>query len=242
MLAFIAAVTRASIQEIRLAVGNEQLQGSLLLPADVRGLVILALRSARSERAQTLVRHLRESGLGTLLMPLLTPEEEQLDAETAELRFDIPLLAQRILAQVAALEARVGRRVNLGIVASSTAAAGALVAAAKRPDLVRALVLQGGRPELAVFALSEVQAATLLLVGADDELCIHSNQIASLRLHAPHRLEVIEGAGHRFAEPGKLKQLAALTATWFQKHLHHLPSNPPPPLEIAPGDENAATK
>jgi pimeloyl-ACP methyl ester carboxylesterase len=179
-------------------------------------------------------------------MPLLTPEEEERDRVSAELRFNVRLMAQRILYQIALVEDRIGRRSNCGLVASSTLAAGALVAAAHRPDVVRALVLQGGRPELAVFALPEVQAATLLLVGATDEPCIHANQIASLRMSAPHRLEVIEGAGHRFEEPGKLEQVADLTASWLQKHLHHRPSNPAPPfpssLVVPDADENVATK
>lgn len=209
----------------------------------MRGLVILALRNVFSDRAHALVRSLRSSGLGTLLMPLLTPDEQQADAESGELRFNIRLLGQRILTQVAAAQERLGQRLQLGILASSTAAAGALVAAARRPEAVRALVLQGGRPELAVFALSEVQAATLLVVGAADEKCIHSNEIASLRLHAPHRLEVIAGAGHRFEEPGKLEQVAELSVAWFQQHLHQVSTIPPlaPQLDAC-ADENVATK
>jgi hypothetical protein len=131
------------------------------------------------------------------------------------------------LAQISAVETLVSPRLAFGVLASSTAAAGALIAAAHRPDIIQALVLQGGRPELAVFALPDVRAATLLLVGSSDELCIHSNQIASSRLHAPHQLEIVEGAGHRFEEPGKLHDVAKRTAQWFSRHLLPLPTRPP---------------
>jgi dienelactone hydrolase len=237
-------VARASSEEISLPVGNDRLRGELLLPSDVRAVVILALRSIHGRRARYQVQQLRQRGLGTLLMPLLTPEEEEDDAQTGELRFNVRLLGQRILYQMQAVESRLGGRLELGILASSTAAAGALVAAAQRPEVVRALVLQGGRPELAVFALSEVQAPTLLVVGAADEPCIHSNQIAALRLHAPHRLDVIEGASHRFVEAGKLEEMADLSTSWFERHLRHPQSVPPPAshVELRFRDQRVATK
>lgn len=227
-------MTRATSQEIRIPTGHGELRGTLLLPVELRGLVVLALRSVNSERALSLVGHLRARGFGTLLVPLLTPEEEEVDAQTAELRFNVRLLGERILAQIAAIEPFLNRRVELGILASSTAAAGALVAAARRPEAVRALVLQGGRPELAVFALPEVLAPTLLLVGSADEPTIHSNQIAALRLHAPHRLAMIDGANHRFQEPGKLEEAADVASAWFLEHLHHPGSTPPERADIAP--------
>lgn len=226
-------MARASSEEIALPVGNERLHGELLLPSDVRGVVILAMRSVRGRRARHQVQQLRQRGLGTLLMPLLTPEEDEIDARTGELRFDVRLLGQRILYQMNVVERRLGGRLELGILASSTAAAGALVAAAHRPEAVRALVLQGGRPELAVFALAEVQAPTLLIVGGADEPCIHSNEIAALRLHAPNRLDVIEGASHRFVEPGKLEEMTDLSAAWFEQHLRPPQSVPPPASHVA---------
>jgi hypothetical protein len=215
-----------------------------LLPSDVHGVVILALRSIHGRRARHQVQQLRQRGLGTLLMPLLTPEEEEIDARTGELRFDVRLLGERILYQIDAVESRLGGRLELGILASSTAAAGALVAAAHRPEAVRALVLQGGRPELAVFALGEVQAPTLLIVGGADEPCIHSNQIAALRLHAPNRLDVIEGASHRFVEPGKLEEVTELSVAWFDRHLRRPKSVPPPAsqVEYFGRDQRVATK
>jgi len=222
-------VTRASSQEVRISVGGDELRGALLLPNNVRGIVLVALRSTKTERARVLVQELRERGIGTLLMPLFTSDEEAHDSETAELRFNVRLLGRRILMQISAVEALVSPRLAFGVLASSTAAAGALVAAAHRPDIIRALVLQGGRPELAVFALRDVRAATLLLVGSSDELCIHSNQIASSRLHALHQLEIVEGAGHRFEEPGKLHEIATVTAQWFGRHLVQLPTKPPVP-------------
>ena len=131
-----AEVTRASSQEIRIPAGQAELRGTLLLPSDLRGVVLMALRSVNSERARALVGHLRARGFGTLLAPLLTPEEEETDAQTAELRFNVRLLGGRILAQISAVEALLKRSVALGILASSTAAAGALVAAADRAGLI----------------------------------------------------------------------------------------------------------
>jgi len=156
------------------------------------------------------------------LIDLLTEEEEAIDIQTAELRFDIPLLGRR----VAGITDWIGKQsflknLGLGYFGASTGAAAALVAAAERPTIVRAVVSRGGRPDLAGPALERVLAPTLFIVGGNDEVVLNLNNSAIARLprQTKHKLEIVEGATHLFEEPGALDEVAALARDWFQEHL-----------------------
>jgi putative phosphoribosyl transferase len=200
------------------------LEGDLAIPEGVRGLVLFAHGSGssrHSSRNRYVARVLREAGLGTLLFDLLTSQEEQIDARTRRLRFDIGLLADRVTGAVDWLRNQEATRgLALGIFGASTGAAAALVAAARRPLAVRAVVSRGGRPDLAGDALPRVQAPTLLIVGGDDEPVIELNEQA-LRLlgAAEKKLVIVPGATHLFEEPGTLEEVARLAAEWFARHL-----------------------
>jgi pimeloyl-ACP methyl ester carboxylesterase len=168
------------------------------------------------------------AGFATLLIDLLTPEEEAVDRVTAQLRFDIALLAERVIGAIDWLAAGepVGelpaslKGLPVGCFGASTGAAAALVAAAERPDRVAAIVSRGGRPDLAGSALSRVTAPTLLIVGGRDVEVLELNRRAQQALAGESRLEVVPGAGHLFEEPGALERVAALARAWFEQHLH----------------------
>lgn len=168
---------------------------------------------------------LRHAGLATLLMDLLTPEEGERDAATAELRFDIALLGRRTVGAVdwlATEPATAGWRI--GAFGASTGAAAALIAAAGRPDAMHAVVSRGGRPDLAAGALGAVRAPTLLVVGGNDTPVIAMNREAMGRLSgAEVRLEIVPAATHLFEEPGALERVAALADDWFSRHLRGQP-------------------
>jgi putative phosphoribosyl transferase len=195
--------------------GDDEVVGDLHVPENSRGLVVFAHGSGssrHSRRNQQVAQRLQTAGLATLLMDLLTEREEALDARTRELRFDIPLLADRV---VSAID-RLGHDPNtaslpIGLFGASTGAAAALVAAAHRPDQVVAVVSRGGRPDLAGDALEQVRAPTLLIVGGLDHTVIELNQEAMQRLSAPTELEIVRGATHLFEEPGALEQVAELS-------------------------------
>jgi putative phosphoribosyl transferase len=163
---------------------------------------------------------LNEAGFGTLLIDLLTSEEEAVDVRTANLRFDITLLADRLLAagDAVAAEARV-RDLPLGYFGASTGAAAALVAAAERPEPVRAIVSRGGRPDLAGDALPRVQAPTLLIIGSLDEAVIDMNRRAARRIRCEHQLSIVPGATHLFEARGALEEVARHANDWFTRHL-----------------------
>lgn len=162
---------------------------------------------------------LHERGLGTLLFDLLTPEEDEIDRRTAELRFDIELLAERVAAAAAWSRDELPG-LPLGLFGASTGAAAALVAAARGPDDVRAVVSRGGRPDLAGDALPRVLAPTLLIVGSLDPEVLAMNRDAMARMErAEAELEVVEGASHLFEEPGTLERVAELARAWFARHL-----------------------
>jgi dienelactone hydrolase len=184
------------------------------------GLVLFAHGSGSSRfspRNRAVARALREAGLGTLLLDLLSAEEERIDQATARLRFDIPLLARRLMVATEwAGRASLGG-LPLGYFGASTGAAAALVAAACAPDLVRAVVSRGGRPDLAGGALTRVRAPTLLIVGGHDREVLELNRQALRQLRAPAVLHVIPRATHLFAEPGALEEVAALAAGWFRR-------------------------
>jgi dienelactone hydrolase len=213
----------ADAQEIKIDVGRVQLQGTLTLPPAARALVVFAHGSGSSRhspRNRRVADYLNEHHLATLLFDLLTANEEAVDADTAELRFDIELLARRLAGTVNWL----GRQPNLaryplGLFGASTGAAGALRVAAEYPRRIQAVVSRGGRPDLAGSALPRVQAPTLLIVGGQDAPVLRLNQEAARRLSAPHEIRTISGATHLFEEPGALDQVAELAAQWFQRHL-----------------------
>jgi putative phosphoribosyl transferase len=211
----------AAREAVRITVGGVTLDGDLARPAGTDGLVLFAHGSGSSRhspRNRRVADHLRRAGLGTLLMDLLTAEEEQLDLRSRELRFDIGLLARRLVGAVDWLAGWFGGGVRVGLFGASTGAAAALVAAAARPDRVAAVVSRGGRPDLAGPALEQVRAPTLLVVGGADTQVLALNRQAAGRLAAPHRLEVVAGAGHLFEEPGALDEVARLAAAWFTAH------------------------
>lgn len=177
--------------------------------------------SRLSPRNRFVAGVLRQAGLATLLLDLLTPEEEAADARAGHLRFDVPLLAGRLVRAVDALGDRPGTAgLPVGCFGASTGAAAALVAAADRPDAVRAVVGRGGRPDLAGRRLPEVAAPTLLVVGGADHQVLDLNRQAMAAMTgAEVRLEVVPGATHLFEEPGALERVAELAAGWFRRHL-----------------------
>ena len=208
---------------VRIPAGDVTLSGDLVAPPDARGIVLFAHGSG-SSRLSPRNRHvaaiLRQGGLATLLMDLLTRDEEAVDARTAHLRFDIGFLAGRLVAATEWLQAQAATRaLPLGYFGASTGAAAALVAAAERPQAVRAIVSRGGRPDLAGPALARVKAPTLLIVGGDDSPVIQMNREALAQLTAEAKLEIVPGATHLFEEPGTLDEVARLARAWFQRWL-----------------------
>ncbi len=204
-------------------VGGASVAGDLSVPDEARGLVVFAHGSGSSRhspRNRSVAAGLHGRGLATLLMDLLTPEEEAVDARTREHRFDIQLLADRLAGAVQWLS-RFPQVAGLpvGYFGASTGAAAALVAAAWRPDAVAAVVSRGGRPDLAGDALGNVRAPTLLLVGSLDPVVLRLNREAGERMSAHRRLEVVPGAGHLFDEPGTMQMVTRRAGDWFSEHL-----------------------
>jgi len=201
--------------------GDVRLQGLLRVPPRGSALVLFAHGSGSgrlSPRNTLVAQRLAQAGLGSLLLDLLTDQEEEIDAVTAELRFDIPLLTARLTAATEwALRQHDLERLALGYFGASTGAAAALAAAARMPAIA-AVVSRGGRPDLAAEALSRVRAATLLIVGGADPEVLALNRKALALLTCEARLEVVPGATHLFAEPGALEKVAALAAAWFARH------------------------
>jgi dienelactone hydrolase len=201
------------------------LEGDLVVPPGASGLVLFAHGSGssrHSSRNRYVAGELQRGGLGTLLFDLLTPAEEEVDAETAHLRFDIQLLTARLLnATEWIVRDRELSRLPIGYFGASTGAAAALSAAAVMPDVVRAVVSRGGRPDLAGDALQFVQAPTLLIVGGNDDVVIGLNQIALQQIpaEAEKELKIVPGATHLFEEPGALEAVATLARDWFTRYL-----------------------
>jgi putative phosphoribosyl transferase len=208
---------------IRFRVGRTTLEASWGVPEGARAAVLFAHGSGSSRhspRNRHVAAELRGAGLATLLLDLLTPDEEAIDARTGHLRFDIDFLADRLLGATEWLtETRHGEGMAIGYFGASTGAAAALVAAAERPDLVRAVVSRGGRPDLARSALARVRAPTLLIVGGRDLEVIELNREAYAELEAPKRMELVPGATHLFEEPGALEHVSSLARDWFIEHL-----------------------
>jgi len=206
--------------------GSVQLEGDLIIPEpaeQVRGVVLFAHGSGSSRfsrRNRYVAQRLREAQLATLLMDLLTADEEAVDQQTAELRFDIDLLAERLVWAIDwLLGHRLTQKLPVGLFGASTGAAAALVAAAQRAGAVGAVVSRGGRPDLAAGVLPNVQCPTLLIVGGEDHIVIDLNRRAMRLMNCPARLEIVPGAGHLFEEPGALDQVARLARDWFVQHL-----------------------
>jgi pimeloyl-ACP methyl ester carboxylesterase len=209
--------------EVQIPAGRTVLSGSLTIPENTVALVLFAHGSGSSRhspRNQFVARTLNRGGLGTLLFDLLTPEEEALDVYTREHRFNISLLAERLVhATTRTIQQEETRDLRIGYFGSSTGGAAALVAAAELPEDVGAIVSRGGRPDLAGDALPKVQAPTLLIVGGNDDIVIELNEMARDRMRCEVKLEIIPGATHLFEEPGALEQVAKRASDWFSLHL-----------------------
>ncbi len=215
---------KISATEVKIKIGKAILNGNLNIPENVQGLVLFAHGSGSSRfslRNAYVAEMLQKHNLATLLTDLLTEKEEQIDIQTRELRFDIPLLAERLIGAVAWLKKNPGtKNLSVGCFGSSTGAAAALVAAARLPNDVKAVVSRGGRPDLVMKYLLKVKAPTLLIVGGNDEPVIKMNEEALQELHGEKKLEIVRGATHLFEEPGKLEEVARLAAKWFVRHLY----------------------
>jgi putative phosphoribosyl transferase len=209
---------------VQIPTGNRMIvDGDLGRPERATGLIIFAHGSGSSrfsQRNRAVAHALHEHGFATLLVDLLTREEERIDAMTREFRFDIDLLAQRVVAAIdwSGHDDRI-RTLPVACFGASTGAAAALVAAADRPDAVRAVVSRGGRPDLAGEALRRVSAPTLLIVGGDDEPVIQMNREAKSAMTGRVELLIIPGATHLFEEPGTLEQVTTATIDWCRMHL-----------------------
>jgi dienelactone hydrolase len=206
-------------QTVAIDAGDVTLTGDLVLPEAAPGIVCFAHGSGSSRhspRNRQVAETLQRAGLGTLLMDLLSEEEERVDRVTAELRFDIPLLGRRVSAAVDRLAERSDTgSLPVGLFGASTGAAAALVAAAARADRVSAVVSRGGRPDLAGTALGRVRAPVLLIVGGEDREVLELNEQAAEQLTAEYRVHVIPGATHLFEEPGTLEAAADAARDWF---------------------------
>lgn len=211
-------------QEVRISAGRVELEGALGVPREAGGVVLFAHGSGsgrHSPRNRYVAGVLREAGLATLMIDLLTPEEEEADLRTGHLRFDIRLLAERLAGATDWLMQNPDtQNLRIGYFGASTGAGAALVAAAQRPREVGAIVSRGGRPDLAGDALRLVQAPTLLIVGGNDVPVIGMNEEAFAQMRAEKRLEIVPGATHLFEERGALEEVARLAADWFAHHLN----------------------
>ncbi len=215
-------------QEVSIPAGQVRLPGMLTLPEAKVGLVLFAHGSGSSRfspRNRFVAEVLNEVGLATLLFDLLTETENLIDQQTAQYRFDIELLAERLTAAVDWAN-RQGelQALPIGLFGASTGAAAALIAAARRPEVVKAVVARGGRPDLAEGMLAQVKAPTLLIVGGEDPVVLELNRQAARLFKAKCHLEVVEGASHLFEEPGKLEEVAQLASQWFLRYLRQAPA------------------
>jgi putative phosphoribosyl transferase len=211
------------MDEVQIQAGREDLFGNLNIPEGATGLVVFAHGSGSSRhspRNQFVARTLNNAGLATLLFDLLTQEEEAIDLRTREHRFNIGLLAERLVyATMWTRQQKETRDLRIGYFGSSTGGAAALVATAEVPQDAGAVVSRGGRPDLAGEALPKVQAPTLLIVGGNDDIVIELNEQARDRMRCEVKLEIVPGATHLFEEPGALEHVAQLASDWFVRHL-----------------------
>ncbi len=211
------------MSEVQIQAGRAVLSGNLNIPGNANALVLFAHGSGSSRhspRNQFVARTLNDVGLATLLFDLLTQEEEAIDTQTRELRFNIHLLAERLVhATKWAKQQEETRDLRIGYFGSSTGGAAALVAAVELPQDIGAVVSRGGRPDLADEALPKVKAPTLLIVGGNDDVVIELNEQARDRMRCEVKLEIVPGATHLFEEAGALEQVAKLANDWFLLHL-----------------------
>jgi len=213
----------STLESVPVVVAPPGLEGDLAIPPQATGLALFAHGSGSSRfspRNRYVAAFLQQGGLATLLIDLLTSQEEEVDDVTRELRFDIGMLARRLVqtAEWLAGHPRAGA-LDIGCFGASTGGGAALVAAAQRPDLVRAVVSRGGRPDLAGPALARVKAPTLLIVGGRDHPVIDMNREAYDQLACEKRMDIVPGATHLFEEPGTLDEVARLARDWFVTHL-----------------------
>jgi len=210
-------------ETVNIPIDEVQLAGTLRLPEQAEGIVLFAHGSGSSRfspRNRHVAAVLERAGLATMLIDLLSEREEREDSRTGALRFDIPLLSDRLLAATAYLRANEDTAtLPLGLFGASTGAGAALLAASGRPELVNAVVSRGGRPDLAGKALRHVSAPTLLIVGERDKVVLDLNEQAAADLAGECRIEIVAGATHLFEEPGTLEVVAALARDWFLLHL-----------------------
>lgn len=218
-----ATKTTVNTREVQISAGLILLSGELAVPKDATGIVLFAHGSGSSRhspRNQYVASVIRDAGVGTLLFDLLTREEEAIDNYTREFRFDINLLARRLVAATKWLAGEdETNKLRPGYFGASTGGGAALVAAAELGSKIGAVVSRGGRPDLAEEALGRVKAPTLLLVGGLDGPVIKMNEEAYAQLRCVKELKIIPGATHLFEEPGKLEEVATLAAKWFLEHL-----------------------
>lgn len=227
------------VHDVRIADGAQRLNGDLQIPPRCDGLVIFAHGSGSSRfsrRNRQVAASLQGAGFATLLLDLLTPEEDAIDQRTAEFRFDIPRLGRRV---VAAADWAAGHPelagMSIGYFGASTGAAAALIAAAERPERAAAVVSRGGRPDLAGPALALVRAPTLMIVGGADEPVIEMNEDAKRQMQTITRIEIVPGATHLFEEPGALEEVQRLSAEWFQRYLPYRRTRGGGPVDLLDG-------
>lgn len=215
--------TQIQHMAVQVPMGDVTLEGDLALPADANCVVLFAHGSGSSRhspRNRFVAQVLNEASMGTLLLDLLTVEEERLEQFTRHLRFDIDLLAERLTMATNWLnQQEETAMMNIGYFGASTGAAAALVSAAQRPSRLKAVVSRGGRPDLAGPSLPRVTAPTLLVVGGLDEQVIRLNQLALAELQCEKQMEIVSGATHLFEERGTLERVSELARGWFQEHL-----------------------
>ena len=210
-------------REVRVSIDSITLPSELSVPGQAEGLVLFAHGSGssrHSQRNQYVAQVMREAGIGTLLFDLLTREEEKIDLQTRHLRFDIDLLARRLVdATKWVKKQKETAPLRIGYFASSAGGGAALVAAAEMGDDIGAVVSRGGRSDMAGEALSRVVAPTLLIVGGLDDVILRLNEEALGKLQCMKELKIVPDATHLFEEPGKMEEVARLAADWFQRHL-----------------------
>jgi putative phosphoribosyl transferase len=218
-----ATVGSQEPDRVQVPAGLVTLEGNLGIPPNPRGVVLFAHGSGssrHSSRNRFVAQTLRDGRLATLLLDLLTTEEEAVDMRTAHLRFDIGLLAQRLIAATDWLKSNPKTAdLDIGYFGASTGAGAALVAAAQRPDVVSTVVSRGGRPDLAGAYLRQIRAPTLLIVGGNDVPVIGMNKDAMAQMRCEVRLDIIPGATHLFEESGALEKVADLARGWFERYL-----------------------
>ena len=204
---------------VQIAAGSAMLEGNLSIPQAARGIVLFAHGSGSSRfsrRNRFVAEQLNQAGLGTLLIDLLTRQEEMVDQRTAQYRFDVPMLAGRLVNAIDWLEReQETHELPIGLFGASTGAGAALIAAAQRPQRVGAVVSRGGRPDLATDALPQVTAPTLLIVGGEDDEVIELNREAMAQMRTEVKLEIVPDATHLFEEPGTLEMVSDLARDWF---------------------------